>query len=293
MVILHIKRGDESQFLYETVVTQAVDDVVSDVAVIFNGRLKVERICYELEELGKYGTYQPPEMQGLTEEQITELKLQDPWAKKCAPQNYVIEKDPLGRRCGLAPPPHMQTVLTTAAGVAKECVSKKHVDLRKPLTQKDVARALAELRGATQIVFPGGLPPHDPVRMELDNVEDLTEKQAGKEVIDPARACLWVCGKKLLAGNKLSDHLGTNDKCKVVAKLCHAAEPAPGREPVMTEDERKDLMLHAYRKQEEWKKLEADDDDHYMDSRWADGAQMKKQLHGLNDISWKPTVFKK
>ncbi|CAG9132679.1 unnamed protein product [Plutella xylostella] len=167
------------------------------------------------------------------------------------------------------------------------------VDLRKPLTQKDVARALAELRGATQIVFPGGLPPHDPVRMELDNVEDLTEKQAGKEVIDPARACLWVCGKKLLAGNKLSDHLGTNDKCKVVAKLCHAAEPAPGREPVMTEDERKDLMLHAYRKQEEWKKLEADDDDHYMDSRWADGAQMKKQLHGLNDISWKPTVFKK
>lgn len=39
-------------------------------------------------------------------------------------------------------------------------------------------------------------------------------------------------------------------------KLCNQTDGAPGREPVMTEDERKQLMLHAYRKQEEWKKLE-------------------------------------
>lgn len=82
------------------------------------------------------------------------------------------------------------------------------VDMRKDLTQKDVARALDELRGATKIVFPAGLPPHDPVRMELDNVEDLSGTQAALEVMDPARACLWVCGKKMLAGNLLSDHLG-------------------------------------------------------------------------------------
>lgn len=82
------------------------------------------------------------------------------------------------------------------------------VDLRYCMTQKDVARALDELRGATKIVFPAGLPPHDPVRMELDNVEDLTGTQASKEVIDPSRACLWACGKKLLNGNKLTDHLG-------------------------------------------------------------------------------------
>lgn len=90
----------------------------------------------------------------------------------------------------------------------KLCFLKLQVDLRKCLTQKDVARALDELRGATKIVFPAGLPPHDPVRMELDNVEDLSGTQAATEVIDPSRACLWACGKKLLSGNKLSDHLG-------------------------------------------------------------------------------------
>lgn len=89
------------------------------------------------------------------------------------------------------------------------------MDLRECVTQRDVTRALEELRGATKIVFPAGLPPHDPVRMELDNVEDLTGTQAAKEVMDPSRACLWACGKKFINGNKLSDHLGARFAAKV------------------------------------------------------------------------------
>ncbi|XP_072946480.1 cilia- and flagella-associated protein 298-A [Epargyreus clarus] len=292
MVILHVKRGDENQFLYETSVDKSVDEVVKDIVAIFNGRLKVTRICYELDELREHGTFLPQEMQGLTDEQIQELKLEDPWAQRCAPQGYVFKKDEMGRRCGLAPPEHMQAVLKKAAETAKEIISKKHVDLRKCMTQKDVAKALDELRGATKIVFPAGLPPHDPVRMELDNVEDLTGTQAANEVIDPSRACLWACGKKLINSNKLSDHLGRNDKSKVTVKLCSSSEGAPGREPIMTEEERKQLMLQAYRKQEEWKKLEQDDDDNYLNSKWADGQNMKRQFHGLNNISWKPVLRK-
>ncbi|XP_013186372.1 cilia- and flagella-associated protein 298-A [Amyelois transitella] len=292
MVILLVKRGDENQFLYETDVEKPVDEVVKNVVAIFNGRLKVTRICYELEELRDHGTFLPSEMQGLNDDQIKELKLEDPWAKRCAPQGYVEHKDEMGRRCGLAPPPNLQEVLKKAAETAKEIIDKKHVDLREYVTQKDVARALDELRGATKIVFPAGLPPHDPVRMELDNVEDLSGTQAANEVIDPVKACLWACGKKFLSGNKLSDHLGKNNKCKVTVKLCSTTENAPGREPIMSEDERKQLMLHAYRKQEEWKKLEQDEDDHYLDSKWADGQNLKRQFHGLNDISWKPVVKK-
>ncbi|XP_013138429.1 PREDICTED: UPF0769 protein C21orf59 homolog [Papilio polytes] len=288
MVILLVKRANENQFLYETSVERSVDDVVKDITAIFNGRLKVTRICYEMEELEKHGTFQPLEMQGLTEEQIKELKLEDPWAKKCAPQDYVVQKDEMGRRCGFAPPTHLQQVLKKAMETAKEMISKKRVDLRQFVTQKDVARALDELRGATKIVFPAGLPPHDPVRMELDNVEDLTGTYAANEVIDPSRACLWACGKKFINGNKLSDHLGKNDKTKVTVKLCSTSEGAPGREPVMSEDERKQLMLHAYRKQEEWKKLEQDDDDSYLDSKWADGKILKRQFHGLDNIAWRP-----
>lgn len=46
MVRLHVKKGDESQFLYDTSVDALADDVINDVTVIYNGRLKVSRICY-------------------------------------------------------------------------------------------------------------------------------------------------------------------------------------------------------------------------------------------------------
>lgn len=85
---------------------------------------------------------------------------------------------------------------------------------------------------------------------------------------------------------------GKNNKTKVTVKITPNSEGAPGREPIMTEDERKQLMLHAYRKQEEWKKLEQDEDDSYLDSKWADGKDLKRQFHGLNNISWKPVLRK-
>lgn len=49
MVRLHVKKGDESQFLYDTNLEANVDDVTHDIAMIYNGRLKISRICY-----GKY-----------------------------------------------------------------------------------------------------------------------------------------------------------------------------------------------------------------------------------------------
>ena len=45
MVKLHVKRGNESQFLYETALDKTVDEVVEDVTFIYNGRLKIGRIC--------------------------------------------------------------------------------------------------------------------------------------------------------------------------------------------------------------------------------------------------------
>ena len=45
MVRLHIKKGDESQFLYETTVEMPVEDLIKDVTIIYNGRLKINRIC--------------------------------------------------------------------------------------------------------------------------------------------------------------------------------------------------------------------------------------------------------
>lgn len=41
-----MKKGDESQFLYDTHVEANVEDATRDVAIIYNGRLKISRICY-------------------------------------------------------------------------------------------------------------------------------------------------------------------------------------------------------------------------------------------------------
>lgn len=52
----------------------------------------------------------------------------------------------------------------------------------KLLTQKIVQDALDILRGAVTIVYPMGLPPHDVIRQEFENTEDLTGTQASLEV---------------------------------------------------------------------------------------------------------------
>ena len=44
MVKIHVKRGDESQFICETSVAISVDQLIIMLVGIFNGKLKVERI---------------------------------------------------------------------------------------------------------------------------------------------------------------------------------------------------------------------------------------------------------
>ena len=45
MVKLHIKRGDESQFLVETTVEIPVSELIVQLVRFYNGRLKVDRLC--------------------------------------------------------------------------------------------------------------------------------------------------------------------------------------------------------------------------------------------------------
>lgn len=45
MVQLHVKRGDDSQFLLSTTVDAPVEAIIQQIAAIYSGRLKVDRIC--------------------------------------------------------------------------------------------------------------------------------------------------------------------------------------------------------------------------------------------------------
>lgn len=217
MVIIHIKRNDQSQFLIETTLKTTVEDLITNVTTIYNGRLKIDRICAEMEELAKYGTLYPPEILGLTEEQVSELKITDPWGEKCIPSGgFTMVKDPIGRRNGKQPRKEMQELLNNTSKDAKELISKNLVLQRKCLTSKIVQQAIDLLRGAVTIVYPMKLPPHDVIRMEFENVEDLSGTQASLEVVDPAAAQLWFSGKELYRdGRTVGDFLGKIENCKV------------------------------------------------------------------------------
>lgn len=56
-----------------------------------------------------------------------------------------------------------------------------------------VQNALDILRGAVMIVYPMNLPPHDVIRHELENTEDLSGMQASLEV----RVCESIIKKSL------------------------------------------------------------------------------------------------
>ena len=52
-------------------------------------------------QLADHGTMLPPNMMGLTDEQVVELKLKDEWGDKCQPSGgSVLNADTCGRRNG-------------------------------------------------------------------------------------------------------------------------------------------------------------------------------------------------
>ena len=55
----------------------------------------------EIELLAQHGVMLPSNMQGLTEEQVEDLKLKDEFADVCIPSGgFVTTPDPVGRRNG-------------------------------------------------------------------------------------------------------------------------------------------------------------------------------------------------
>lgn len=188
-------------------------------------------------------------MQGLTDDQITDLKLKDEWEGKCIPSGGAeFKKDEIGRRNGHGK--HLGLLMKSLFCIwiqqpklislflcfrtqrkneecfEEDCGRSQGIDLKSRfgnklnsfldckcyicvciililfyfqkqvqanvcVTMDMVKEALDQLRGAVMIVYPMGLPPHDPIRMELENQEDL----AGTQVV-------WhVCSHQCLPTN--------------------------------------------------------------------------------------------
>ncbi|KAK8379634.1 hypothetical protein O3P69_019537 [Scylla paramamosain] len=288
MVLLHVKRGEESLFLLEVGVSTGVGEVLERVVQLHNATLKVLD-CADIEQLAEYGPSLPPEMQGLADEQIEELNLKDDWAEKSVASGGEVEnRDPTGRRCGRQPTEKIRKVLLDAVREAKGLVSKELAKAGTPMTLRHPQDALALLGGAVTMAYPAGLPPHDPVREERESRERLEGTQAGKMVLESAMTQLWFAGKELQCDKRLRDYLGNNEKTKVIVKVQRRGVGAPAREPQLTPDQQKALMVQQFKRREELQKLEEAEDDSYLDSSWADSRQLHRSFQGLCNITWKP-----
>jgi hypothetical protein len=135
-----------------------------------------------------------------------------------------------------------------------------------------------------------GLPEWDTVRLTIEGLQGLDGTAAGNECLDPDTAELWIASRNLERNQVLSDRLGRNEKTKVIAKLQRPGAGAPGREPGVSEEERKAMMAFYFKKQEEMKKLADNEEDAYLNSSWADPKALQRSLRGQNGNVMAPGI---
>jgi len=267
MVKLHVKRSDDNQFLFETTVEINVRDLIRQLVELHNNRLRIQRLKMEGDELAKHGPSKHPEKQGLDDDDAADR-----------PERYSA--DPTGRRTGEAAVQQAVDVLLKTLDAANKSVNKKQVENRVNLTNAALLDHIDLIRGAVMIAYPMGLPEWDPVRMALEDDEDLAGTQFGQEILEPDSTQMWFANKMMLPENKLKDHVGRNEKTKVVIKLTKKGAGAPAREPQVSAEEQKAMLAYYYKKQEEQKKLAENTDDDYTNSAWASSGSLKSAIGG-------------
>lgn len=77
------------------------------------------------------------------------------------------------------------------------------------------------------------------------------------EILEENTAGLWMAGKEFRRdeGQTVGGRVGNNEKTRVMCKLQKPGSGPPGREPGVSEEERKAMMAYYFKRQEELKKL--------------------------------------
>ena len=141
------------------------------------------------------------------------------------------------------------------------------------------------------IAYPGyhGLPVYEPARQILE--EDFCFDDRVNDTYDyfseQQEVTVWWAGKEFQKGKKLRDHVGKNEKTKVVIRMQISSAGAPVREPGVDAETQKKMMSFYYKKQEEQKKLEEESDDYYLNSPWANPGNLKNSLIGTNTVKYR------
>uniref|UniRef100_A0A7S1CTE9 Uncharacterized protein n=1 Tax=Bicosoecida sp. CB-2014 TaxID=1486930 RepID=A0A7S1CTE9_9STRA len=273
MVVVHVKKTDIDQFLFETSTSESNDTLIRELVAIWNMRLRLQRLTSAALELAKHGPQKPEAERGLDETKEG--------AEERGPH---FNPDPTGYRTGDAPAPSAAATLTKTCEEAQAAIHKNQVARKVALTMSMLTEHLELIRGAVTICYPMGLPDHEIVRMELEGSAEPVGTQSTADVLDPDTAQLWWAGKEFHRDETVGDRVGRNEKTKIIGKLQKRGGGAPVREPAVSEEERRAMMAHYFKKQEELKKLAEDDDDEFHGAAWADGTTLKRELLGTSSV---------
>merc|ERR1711939_579305 len=283
MVLLHVKKGEDINFLYRTPVTTTNNDATIEVCRIWNLVLLIRRLKYSCDELCQYGPMKPPEKQGFIDDE--EDALCDSEARQKADPHW----DPTGKRTGANPTDELADVVRRTVADAEEAINKRQFERKVEFTIEMLQDHVDRIRGALMIAYPMGLPDWEPARQGVEGTEELEGTADGQDIMNEESTVMWWASKMLDRSKTLQDFVGRNDKTKIVVQLTKKGAGAPVRQSQNnTEEEQKAMMAYYFKKKEEWKKLEEEDDDSYLASEWANPKSMKNQLNGTGGISWRP-----
>ena len=239
----------------------------------------MDKACGYIEELVKYGPLKDEEKRGLAD---GEDSIPSPFPDH---RRFI---DPNHYRIGWAVPEDLGRRVVETTTSARRLIHKSNADRRVPLTLAELQEALQLMKGAVNMAYPAyhGLPPWEP-GMNILESEDFRDLLMGEEVFED-NSCLWFAGKEIQRGKTLETYVKGSESTKLIVKLTKFGSGAPVREPVVDAETQKQMIAWHYKKEEESKKVMAVDDDQYLNSPWANPKALKNQLHGGNDIKFRP-----
>ncbi|CAM9748459.1 unnamed protein product [Pylaiella littoralis] len=280
MVVIQVKRSDTDLFLVESSTTESVDLLVRRLVNIWNTRLRLMQLVESVRDMAKYGPSKPPAEHGLDEASLNIRQYEG----ACIEKGPHYQPDPTGKRTGNGVSPQLCDTLERVCVDAEALLGKEQAQRRVAITQAALDEKMDNIRGAVTMAFPMGLPEFDPVRLTIEGGEGLEGTQAGTEVLDEDTAGLWMAGKEFRRDQAVGDRVGKNEKTRVMCKLQNPGSGPPGREPGVSEAERKAMMAFYFKRQEELKRLAEANDDDYLGSAWADPKQLQRSLRGTGSV---------
>eukprot|EP01112_Ceratiomyxa_fruticulosa_P009823 TRINITY_DN2578_c0_g1_i1.p1 TRINITY_DN2578_c0_g1~~TRINITY_DN2578_c0_g1_i1.p1 ORF type:complete len:282 (+),score=62.63 TRINITY_DN2578_c0_g1_i1:327-1172(+) len=281
MVILHIKKGEESLFLFETTTDIVVSQLVFELVEIFDLRLRIVWISELVKLLVEKGPLKRVSEESL-EEKMQSIDISESSSSK-GKEKMVDDEEQRG-------PPldeSISNVITRVVSDSLAAISSVQVQKKVPLTSQILIEAINSIK---KILSLPSLPPLDPnltLALQEENwVPNLA--QFVQEALLPENTSLWWANKELRPEDKLSVYIEKNEKTTIIAKLTKKGGGPPPRETSLDSETQKAMMAYYFKKQEEHKALEASNDD-VNSSSWANPKSLKNAFTGTSNVAWKPS----